>query len=285
MKLPDIDYTCPTSRADALAILSDTSRDIRVLAGGQSLLAALNFRLGEPDLLVDINRIEDLQGIAVVGDCVQIGAMTRHAQLADSDVIAQHLPLLSRAIQEVAHPAIRHRGTFGGSVALADPAAELPACLLACNGRIVIAGANSERTVNADDYFLGLYETALQPGELIVRIDIPSHGNSRHRFAFDEFARRHGDFASAGIAATWQDDGTVSDARIALFGLSDRPVRASTAESLLNGRPLGATSIAAAADMVTEAIAVYADATASEAMKRHLARVLLKRALSKCLAQ
>jgi carbon-monoxide dehydrogenase medium subunit len=283
LKLSNVDYACPTDFDTAVDLIADSSRDIRILAGGQSLLAALNFRLGEPDLLVDINRIPELSGIKHDNGTIRIGATTRHAQVMQSEVISEHLPLVARAIQEVAHPAIRNRGTFGGSVALADPAAEMPACLLACGGTIIIGSREGERAVNADDFFLGLYETALQPGEMIRRIDIPSHAGSDHHFAFAEFARRHGDYANAGVAATWQGMDKVSNARIVLFGVSDKPVRSATAESIMNGQPLNEQTAGAVADMATEAISVFGDVSTSEAMKRHLARVMLKRALMEVL--
>lgn len=280
MKLSNVDYACPTDFDTAVDLVADSSRDIRILAGGQSLLAALNFRLGEPDLLVDINRIPELSGITLNNNMVRIGATTRHAEVMKSDVIREHLPLVGRAMREVAHPAIRNRGTFGGSIALADPAAEMPACLLACGGTVIIGNRNGERAVSADEFFLGLYETALQPGEIIRCIEFPSHAGNSNRFAFAEFARRHGDYANAGVAATWQGSDTVSNARIVLFGVSDRPVRSATAESIMNDQPLNEQTISAVSDMATEAVSVFGDVTTSEAMKRHLARVILRRALS-----
>ncbi|MGC1442887.1 MAG: xanthine dehydrogenase family protein subunit M [Burkholderiaceae bacterium] len=280
MKLADVAYERPSDLSQALAMISDTSRDIRVLAGGQSLLAALNFRLGEPDLLVDINRIAQLKGISEQNGVVRIGALTRHVDVMRSPIVAEHLPLIARAIHEVAHPAIRHRGTFGGSIALADPAAELPACLLACNGSVIIASVHGERQVAADNYFKGLYDTDLQPGEIITAVQLPSHAGNDSFFAFAEFARRRGDFANAGVAITARNRAAIEDSRIVLFGVSDKPVRATTSEALLNGQPLDADNIERASEMATEAIAVFSDIHTGEAMKRHLCRVMMRRALT-----
>lgn len=279
MKLADVAYERPSDLLGALTLISDSTQDIRILAGGQSLLAALNFRLGEPDLLVDINRIDELKGISHKNGLIRIGALTRHVEVLQSPVIQQHLPLVAAAMRHVAHPAIRNRGTFGGSIALADPAAEMPACLLACDGTVVIASQQGERRIAADDFFLGLYETALQSGEIITAIEIPSGAGDHHFFGFKEFARRHGDYANAGVAITGSRFNAVEQARIVLFGIADRPVRAVTAEGLLNGQALSPESIETSANMVTEAISVFADLHTSEAMKRHLARVMMVRAL------
>lgn len=279
MKLANVAYERPADLTTALTLIGDLSRDIRLLAGGQSLLAALNFRLGEPDVLVDINHIDELRGITDEGDTIRIGALTRHSEVAQSTLIREHLPLVSRAIQEVAHPAIRNRGTFGGSIALADPAAEMPACFLAAGGVIHVATPNGERQVDADNYFKGLYETALQPGEIIIAIELNKHGGERDFIAFSEFARRRGDFASAGVAVVGRGREAVSKIRVVAFGVSDKPVRALAAETVLTGQTLNETAIEAATELATDGIGVFADLHNSEAMKRHLTRTLLGRAL------
>lgn len=283
MKLASFSYQRPTALADAIQLISDQSRDIRLIAGGQSLLAALNFRLGEPDLLVDLNHIEELSGISATDSIIQIGAMTRHHEVLSSDLLAKHLPLITRAMREVAHPAIRNRGTFGGSIALADPAAEMPACMLAYNATVVVSGGSGQRRIGADEYFLGLYETALEPGEIIeaVEFQLPP---ATSFFAFEEFSRRQGDFASAGVAITGTDVKTVGDIRVVLFGVADKPVRANAVENALTGHALNEQSIEAAANLATEGIAVFGDGQTTEAMKRHLSKTLMVRALNQAAA-
>jgi carbon-monoxide dehydrogenase medium subunit len=203
---------------------------------------------------------------------IRIGALTRHAEVAADALIAARLPLIHQAMPHVAHPAIRNRGTFGGSVALADPAAEMPACVLALGGVIEIAGPAGLRHVAADAFFLGTYETALQPGEVLTAVDIPLPASgARHGFA--ELARRHGDYAMAGLCLMLAR----TEARVVFFGVSDRPVRARAAETaLLAGAP--AAEVAA---LATDGIEVYGDINAAEATKRHYARVLLRRELER----
>lgn len=281
MKLASFSYERPTALADAIELISDQSRDIRLIAGGQSLLAALNFRLGEPDLLVDLNQIKELSGISSSneGKTIRIGAMTRHHEVLASDLITDQLPLVARAMREVAHPAIRNRGTFGGSVALADPAAEMPACVLAYNATIIASGPNGQRRMGADEYFLGLYETAIEPGEIIEAIEFKAKTTNSF-FAFEEFARRQGDFATAGVAITGVNLAQVSDIRVVLFGVADKPVRAIAVEHALTGQALNEESIQAAANLATEGVAVFSDGQTSQAMKRHLSKTLLIRALT-----
>jgi carbon-monoxide dehydrogenase medium subunit len=273
MKPSPFAYARAASVAEALALHAAAGDGARYLAGGQSLLAALNFRLDAPPALIDIGRIESLRGITVQGGVVRIGALTRHADVLASPVIAQHLPLIAEAMRQVAHPAIRNRGTFGGSVALADPAAEMPACCLALGATMVIAAPGGERRVAADDFFLGLYETALEPGELLTAVEIPlPEVGSRH--AFGEVARRHGDYALAGLALmvgpgrAW--------ARAVFFGIADRPVRSPEAEAaIVAGADAGAVAVA------TEGIEVSGDPSTDSATRRHLAGVLLRRALAR----
>jgi len=268
MKPSSFAYARATSLPQALALHAAAGEGARYLAGGQSLLASLNFRLDAPPALIDLNPIAELQGITLAGDRVRIGALTRHAQVLADPLIAAHLPLIAEAVRHVAHPAIRNRGTFGGSVALADPAAEMPACCLALEAEMVIAGPGGERRVAADDFFLGLYETALAPGEVLVAVEIPlPAAGARH--AFGELARRHGDYAMAGLALMRGPDRV----RVVYFGLSDRPVRSPAAEA----------AILAGADappVAAEGLEIYGDLNADAATKRHYAAVLLRRALA-----
>src|SRR5882724_4679146 len=218
MKAPRFAYARPVSIAEALALLQKHGDDARVLAGGQSLVPMLNFRVASPGVLVDINRIEGLSGIKVTKNHVRIGALTRHVELERSADIAKHLPLVSSAMPHIAHPAIRNRGTLGGSCALADPAAELPACALALGATFVVAGKKGERRVAAGDFFKGLYATALKAGELLVAVEFPL-SKPGDASAFGELARRHGDYAMVGVAV----HGSRKSVRAAFFGVGDRP--------------------------------------------------------------
>lgn len=234
MKAPDFDYACPKTLREAFALLDQTDREAMPLAGGQSLVPMLNFRLAAPELLVDLNGLGELSGIADKDDAVVIGAMTRYEELERSDLVVEHLPLMIKALPFIAHPAIRNRGTIGGSVALADPAAEMPALLLALDATIVVASQKAERSIAADDFFLGLYETALRSGELVKAVSIPKAAGAR-RFAFDELTRRHGDYAMVGLAAVAAATAPLKDLRLAFFGIGDRAVRARGAEQVLSG--------------------------------------------------
>jgi carbon-monoxide dehydrogenase medium subunit len=246
--------------------------DSRVLAGGQSLMPTLNMRLSAPRLLVDINHLHDLRDIVRSGDWLEIGALVRHCQLEQTPDIAKLAPLIALAMPHIAHPAIRNRGTIGGSIALADPAAELPACIAALDGEIEIAGANGRRLVKADGFFTGLFETALGAHEMITRIRVPVAGAS-DRFGFAELARRHGDYALVGLAARASADGSaLRDVRLVYFGVGATPVRATKAEAALAGGKLDAAVAALADDL-----APNDDVHASAAARRHLAGVLLRR--------
>lgn len=273
MKSNAFAYARATTVDEALRMHAEAGDGARYLAGGQSLLAALNFRLDEPPALIDIGPIAALRGITLQGDTLhgdrlRIGALTRHAEVLEDPLIARHLPLIAVAMGWVAHPAIRNRGTFGGSVALADPAAEMPACCLALGAEMVIAGPGGERRILADDFFVGLYETALEAGELLLAVEIPLPApGARH--AFCELARRHGDYAMAGLAMMRGPD----MARVVFFGLSDRPVRSPAAEAAILA---GGDAPAVAA----EGLDIYGDLNADEETKRHYAGVLLRRALA-----
>ncbi len=203
MKAPRFSYVRAESVEHALGLLEEHGEEARILAGGQSLMPTLNMRLSQPKLLIDINRLAALEGISLRGDNVRIGALARHVAVANSPIVAEHLPLIAEAMPHVAHVAVRNRGTFGGSIALADPAAELPACALALGATFVVAGAGGRRSIAAADYFRGLYETARKPNELLVEALVPVQ---RPGFVsvFMELARRHGDFASPASPSIWR---------------------------------------------------------------------------------
>ena len=270
MKPAPFAYAKAKTLKEAVTLLAKHKDDARLLAGGQSLIATLNMRLSAPDLLIDINGIKNLNGIAKKGKYVEIGALARHAQVEHSDVIAKHAPLITLAMPHIGHPAIRNRGTFGGSIAFADPAAELPACLLALGGEIDIAGPRGKRKVKADAFFKGLFETALRPQEMITTIRIPA-ADKATRVGFAELARRHGDYAIVGLAASARGNGKgLADVRLAYFGVGDTPVRARKAEAAL-----------AAGDVDTAVKALdldpHDDVQATAKTKKHLAGVLLRR--------
>jgi len=279
MKAPRFAYARPANIAQALALLTEHKEDARVLAGGQSLVPMLNFRVAAPKVLVDINRIGALAGIKVAKDHVRVGALTRHVEMERSEDIARYLPLIAQAMPHVAHPAIRNRGTFGGSCALADPAAELPACALALDATFVIVGKKGERRVAAKDFFKGLYATALKTGELLIAAEFP-RPKPGYVSAFGELARRHGDYAMVGIAVHGSTHkGMFSDLRVAFFGVGDRPSRAAQFERALEGRSATEKALEFALAKLDAELEPRADLQASAATKFHLAKVLVGRVL------
>ena len=279
MKASAFSYARATSVANALELLVAYGDKAKVLSGGQSLMPAMNLRLISPELIVDIGEITELRGIAVRGDVLSIGALTRHVDLLRSPEIAAHAPLLTEAAAHVAHPAIRNRGTLGGSLAHADPAAELPACMVALNATIIVRGQTGERRIAAEDFFTGIYETALSAQELLVAVELPVvQKNSAH--FFHEFARRHGDYAIAGLAAqAIVQAGLFTELRAAFFAVGDRPILAKAATKLINIRITPAV-LAEASATLGEELDPQEDQQASAAMRRHLARILLVRCAS-----
>ncbi len=269
MKPAPFAYKKARALEEAVALLGE-HKEARLLAGGQSLIATLNMRLSAPSLLIDINGIGGLDGIALKGGMVEIGALVRHAQAERSDVIAKSAPLIARALPHIGHPAIRNRGTLGGSIAFADPAAELPACLLALDGEVEVAGPKGKRTIKADNFFKGLFETALGPQDVLTAIRVTAAGKDT-RVGFAELARRHGDYAIVGLAASAQADGKgLKDVRLAYFGVGATPVRVKKAEAALaKGDIDGAV---AGLDLDP-----HDDVQATGAVKKHLAGVLLRR--------
>jgi carbon-monoxide dehydrogenase medium subunit len=269
---------------NALELLAAHGDDAKVLSGGQSLMPAMNLRLISPEFIVDIGGITELRGIAVNGDILTIGALTRHVDLLRSPEIAVHAPLLSEAIAHVAHPAIRNRGTLGGSLAHADPASELPACILALDATIVVRGPAGERRIAAEGFFTGIYQTALSAQELLVAVELPVARKNAAHF-FHEFARRHGDYAIVGLAAQAMIEGNVlADLRLAFFAVGDRPVLAKAAARLI-GRVITPAILSEASTTLGEELDAQEDQQASAAMRRHLAKVLLARCVAALLGR
>jgi carbon-monoxide dehydrogenase medium subunit len=267
-------YRKARSLDEAVALLGEQA-DARLLAGGQSLMATLNMRLSAPSLLVDINGIGGLDRIEVKGSMVEIGALVRHVQAERSETIAKQVPLIARAMPHIAHAAIRNRGTLGGSIAFADPAAELPACLLALDGEVEATGPQGKRTIKARDFFKGLFETALGPRDVLTAIRL-SVATPETRIGFAELARRHGDYAMVGLAASARASGAgLSDVRLAYFGISDTPVRARRAEEALTGGAIDDKRLDAAVAALD--LDPHDDIQATAPVKKHLAGVLLKR--------
>jgi carbon-monoxide dehydrogenase medium subunit len=248
------------------------AEDARLLAGGQSLIATLNMRLSRPQLIIDINRVPGLDRITLNSGQIEIGALVRYAQAERSTEIATQAPLIAKALPFIGHPAIRNRGTIGGSIAFGDPAAELPACFVALDGEAVIASPSGTHAVKADAFYKGLFDSALTPRDVLTAIRIPA-ATSETRTAFAELARRHGDYAMVGLAATARAAGkALSDVRLVFFGVGTTPVRARTAEAAL-----AAGNIDAAAQAVATDLDPPDDVQASGAVKRQLAGVLLRR--------
>jgi carbon-monoxide dehydrogenase medium subunit len=270
MKPAPFAYAKARSVAHAIELLAHD--DARLLAGGQSLIATLNMRLSHPALLVDINGVSGLDGIVSRNGHVELGALVRHAQAERSAELAHHAPLIALALPHIGHPAIRNRGTIGGSLAFADPAAELPACVLALDGELDIVGPQGQRTVNAEDFFKDLFETALTPRDVLTAIRIPA-ANADTRVGFGEFARRHGDYALVGLAACARAEGKrLGDLRLVYFGVGTTSVRARKAEHALAQGDIDAAVSALARDLSPSD-----DVHASGAVKLHLAGVLLRR--------
>jgi aerobic carbon-monoxide dehydrogenase medium subunit len=276
MKCPPITYKKARSLEELFGAMAQYGDDLRLLAGGQTLLPGLNMRLSEPKVLVDIRGIAQMQGIEVIHDVLRIGALVTHTQIEASPKVALHSPLLAQAAPHIAHRAIRNLGTLGGSIAYADPAAEWPACAVALNANIVLRSLKGERRVAADDFFQGLYTTAMQSDEVVMACEFPViRAGQLHDFS--ELARRHGDYAVAGLAVLSE----ATTHRFAFLGISDRPIRARKAEAIASSAALSAATIAAAVASLKEELEPMADLTHNEETKMHLAGVLLKRALQR----
>ncbi len=281
MKAPPFAYVRATSLANAFHLWRDAGPDAKLLAGGQSLLATLAFRLSDPGTLIDISRIRELRGITQSGAAIRVGALTTHAELGSNALIGEHVPMLAEAVPLIAHAAIRNRGTIGGSLAFADPAAELPACCVALDATIIARNAADERRIPATQFFTGLYGTALRDHELIAAVEFPMR-KPGERSTILELARRSGDYAMAGIAAKAKVTGsTIIEPRLVLFGIGDGPVLAERAMAAAGGKQVLPDTIAAAQAALDADLDPPADQHGSSDMKRHLARVLLARALNR----
>lgn len=282
MKPAPFEYLAPDSLDAVLDVLARHGGDAKILAGGQSLIPVMNFRLAQPSLLVDLNKLSELDFVRRGEDGgLRIGGMTRQRRLERDPLIAEAAPLLHEAVPFIAHPQIRNRGTFGGSLAHADPAAELPALAVALRARLRLRKAGGDRWVEAGDFFAGLFTTALEPDEVLVEAAIPPLA-PRTGWAFLEVARRHGDYAQVGVAAlvTLGEDGRCREARLVYLSVGDVPVEAREAAALLAGQEISAQAIAAAAEKASrDEMDPLGDIHATAEFKRHLARVLTGRVL------
>src|SRR5216684_3967853 len=281
MKLPPFEYACPTTVSEAVALLASRDGDAKALAGGQSLLPMLAFRLAQPALLVDLRKLADLRQIKISIDGVTLGAMVRWREFLDDARLAAAHPLLKAAVAHVAHYQIRNRGTVGGSLAHADPAAEMPGIAVTCEAEIAVAGTAGARVIAAADFFQGPLTTALAPDEIIVEVRLPKWP-ARRRWGFQEFARRRGDFAMAAAAVFYDldDGGKARNAHVGAIGVADRPLRLPTVEAVLNGRAIDAAAIAEAEAAACAAVDPPDDIHASAAYRRALTGTMVERALA-----
>ncbi|HEX5726974.1 MAG TPA: xanthine dehydrogenase family protein subunit M [Longimicrobiaceae bacterium] len=286
MKPAPFEYHRPESVDEALALLAAHGYDAKLLAGGQSLVPAMNFRLAQPAVLVDLNRVPGLDYLAERGGGLRIGAMARQAAAERSEAVARLAPLVAEALPHVAHPQIRNRGTVGGSVAHADPAAELPAVMVALGARLHLQGPNGGRVVEAESFFTGLFSTVLEPEEMLLELELPAP-EPGGGWAFGEISRRHGDFALAGLAASVgvDDAGRCTRARLAFLGVGDGPVLARGAADLLVGQSPSDEAVRAAAEAAARALEPPSDVHASPAYRRRLAEVLVRRVLPRAFAR
>jgi carbon-monoxide dehydrogenase medium subunit len=271
----EFDYAVAESVDDAIRLLGEGGADARLLAGGHSLLPLMKLRFAAPSLLVDLRRVGELRGIEVGDDSIRIGALTRHAELQARD----DLGLIATVAREIADQQVRNRGTIGGSLANADVAADLPAVLLATGGSVVVRGAGGEREIAAEDLFQGYLTTSIEPGEVLTEVRVPALAGYGH--GFEKFNRRSEDWAIVAVCALVKASGGVcEDVRIGLTHMASTPLRASAAEDALRGQPLDAEHIAAAAELAAEGTSPQGDLNATPDYKRHLARVLTRRALT-----
>jgi carbon-monoxide dehydrogenase medium subunit len=279
MKLPPVEYEAPTTVAEAIDLLAEHGDEASVLAGGQSLIPLLALRLARPEVLIDINRVDELSGVSATDGHVTIGAMTREYVAEESGTVADTLPLLAAALPLIGHEAIRSRGTIGGSLAHADPAAELPAVARALDAEFVVRGSSGTRVIPAAQWFDGYLTTSRRPDELLAEVRFPAAGPGTGA-SFEEVARRHGDFAIVGLAASLVlSGGVISDARLAFAGVSDVPVRATAAEDLLAGERPSAELFDEAARRATEDLDPPADLHGSSDYRKTVAAAVVRRGL------
>jgi carbon-monoxide dehydrogenase medium subunit len=279
MKASAFSYTRASSVTDALNLLAQYGDDAKVLSGGQSLMPALNLRLSAPAWIVDIGAIPELQGISVSNGVLRVGALTRHVDILKSPEIAEHAPLLAEAMAHVAHPAIRNRGTIGGNLAHADPASEMPACVIALGATIIVQGKTGERRIPAADFFTGIYETVLAPEELLTAVEIPVVRPNTVHF-FHEYARRKGDYAIVGLAASAVlDRDTFADLRLGFFAVGEKPLLVAASKHLI-GKPVTASMLTDAQSALDDELDPQEDQQATAGMRRYLARQLMARCVA-----
>jgi len=280
MKLPPLEYACPASLSEAVALLASRNGDARAIAGGQSLMPMLAFRVVAPTLLVDLRKLSELKAIKIGTDGVRLGAMVRWRDIEDDARLATAHPLLKAAVEHIAHYQIRNRGTVGGSIAHADPAAEMPGICVTCDAEISVVGSNGARTIRADDFFIGALTTALEHDEIITEIRLPAWP-ARRRFGFREFARRRGDFAMAAAALFYDQDagGKAVNAHVGVIGLGDRPRRIPEVEAAINGQIIDEALMERAAEITSAHVEAQADIHASAEYRRSLAGTMVERAL------
>jgi len=281
MKLPAFEYECPATLAEAITLLAAHDGDAKAIAGGQSLVPMMAFRVASPSLLVDLRRLPGLDEIKIGDAGVRLGAMVRWRDILDDARLARAHPLLVAAVKHVAHYQIRNRGTVGGSIAHADPAAEMPGIVVACDAEIAVTGKAGARVIAANDFFLSALTTALAPDEIITEIRFPAWPAGR-RFGFEEFALRRGDFAIAAAAVFYDVDagGRAANAHVGVIGVGERPARLPTVETVLNGARVDAEVIARAAAATSAAVAPQDDIHASAAYRRSLVGTMVERALT-----
>jgi carbon-monoxide dehydrogenase medium subunit len=284
MKPAPFEYHVPDSLEQALELKSQKADEARILAGGQSLVPAMNFRIVQPGVLIDLNRVGELGFIREEGGTIRIGAMTRERQLEFDPAIAKYIPLLTEATPFIAHPQIRNRGTIGGSIVNADPAAELPVLMLALNARLKAKNIYGERWINAQDFFVGMFTTALEPDEILVEIELPFMP-SHTGWSFMEVAPRAGDYALMGVAAlVTLEDGKCTQAKLVYLNAGDGPVAAKEAAHVLQGEALNDALIESAASLASgKEINPFGNVHTSADFQRHLANVLTKRALKQAM--
>jgi carbon-monoxide dehydrogenase medium subunit len=282
MKLPPLEYACPATLSEAIALLAAHEGDAKAIAGGQSLMPMLAFRMAAPTLLVDLRKLPELKEIRISADVVRLGAMVRWRDIEDDERLASAHPLLQAAVAHVAHYQIRNRGTIGGSVAHADPAAEIPGIVVTCEARIAVTGKSGVREIAAADFFLGPMMTVLAPDEIITEIRFPAWP-ARRRWGFEEFSRRRGDFALAGAAVFYDQDtgGKASNVHVGVIGVGDRPRRLPEVEAVLNGRAVDAATIERAAEITSATVDAQDDIHAGAAYRRSLAGTMVERALTR----
>jgi aerobic carbon-monoxide dehydrogenase medium subunit len=279
MKLPPFEYACPTTISEAVTLLAAHDGEVKLLAGGQSLVPMLAFRVASPALLVDLRKLSDLRQITIAKDGITLGAMVRWRDILDDPRLATAHPLLVAAVGHVAHYQIRNRGTVGGSLAHADPAAELPGIVVTCEATIAIVSKAGPRVIDASNFFQGPLMTALKPDEIITEIHLPAWPAQR-RFGFKEFARRRGDFALAAAAVFYDSDGgTARNAHVGAIGIADRPLRLCAVEQVLNGSTIDETTIAKAEAAASASVDPGDDIHASGAYRKALIGVMVERAL------